>query len=271
MESIVSYKPSNPLLIDKVSSIVFWRRSADFNNSTIFLPNNICGFGFTLSGDLFVKNNSDYQIMPSFGARNTLVKPSEIKTSGDFLNISIRLKIPNGLSLFTKIPMEVIYEEEAISLHDIFPNQEITNIVDSLLEAKNDEEKIKVIELFLVSKLIFSQSPLFAAIINKIDFAKGNCNVEQLATSFSVSVRTIQRLFNKFLGVNPINYINLIRFRFLLQLSSNADTDLLSNALDVGYYDQSHFIKHFKVFSSLTPLQYFEKKSIIKVSDFYNL
>lgn len=94
MESIVSYKPSNPLLIDKVSSIVFWRRSADFNNSTILLPNNICGFGFTLSGDLFVKNNSDFQIMPSFGARNTIIKkPSEIKTSGDFLNTGVSPKI----------------------------------------------------------------------------------------------------------------------------------------------------------------------------------
>lgn len=271
MESIVSYKVSNPLLIDKISSIVFWRRSADCTESTIFLPNNSCGFGFTLSGDLLVKSKTDFHVMPAFGTRNTLIKPSEIKTSGDFLNISVRLTIPNGLSLFTKIPMNIVYEEDSISLKDIFSNQEINDLVDSLLASPNDEEKIRVLELFLVSKIIACQPPLFVALINKIHASKGQCNVAQLASFFSISERTIHRLFNKLVGVNPKNYINLIRFRTVLQLASKPNTDLLSNAFDVGYYDQSHFIKNFKAFSTLTPLQFFDKKSFDKVSDFYNL
>jgi hypothetical protein len=87
MESIISYNASNPLLIDKISSIVFWRRSADYTESSVFLPNNTCGFGFTLYGNLLVKNDSDFQVMPKFGTRNTLSKPSENKTSGDNLKI----------------------------------------------------------------------------------------------------------------------------------------------------------------------------------------
>lgn len=271
MESIVSHRVTNPLLIDKISSIVFWRRSANYTESSIFLPNNICGFGFTLSGDLLVKNKSDFQVMPAFGTRNTLTKASEIKTSGDFLNISVRLTIPNGLSLFTKIPMNIVYEEDATSLNDLFPNHEINNLVDLLLETTTDEEKLKVVELFLVSKLTVCHPPLFEAIISKIHSLKGHCNVEQLALNFSVSERTIHRLFNKLVGVNPINYINLIRFRTLLQLSSEPHTNLLSIALDVGYYDQSHFIKHFKTYSSLTPANFFKENPLKKVSDFYNL
>ena len=46
---------------------------------------------------------------------------------------------------------------------------------------------------------------------------------------------------------------------------------LLSVAIDTGYYDQSHFIKHFKAFSTQTPSQFFENNSSEKVSDFYNL
>lgn len=271
MESIVSYNVSNPLLIDKISSIVFWRRSANYNESTVFLPNNICGFGFTLIGDLLVKNKTDFHIMPKYGTRNTLIKPSEIKTSGDFLNISVRLTIPNGLSLFTKIPMNVVYNDDATSLYDIFTNQEINDLVDSLTEATNDQKKIKVLELFLVSKLIICHPPIFVAIINKIHSTKGQCNVAQMATFFSVSERTIHRLFNKYVGVNPINYINLIKFRNFLQYSSIPKNKLLSAALDAGYYDQSHFIKNFKAFSTLTPTQFFGNKSFEKVSDFYNL
>lgn len=271
MESIISYNVSNPLLIDKISSIVFWRRSANYIESTIFLPNNICGFGFTLSGNLLVKNETDFQIMPAFGTRNTLSKPSEIKTSGDFLNISVRLAIPNGLSLFTKIPMNVVYEEDAISLNDIFSSQEINNLVDWLLHTDSDEEKIKVLELFLVSKLTVCHPPLFIALVTKIHDVKGRCSVTQLASLFSISERTIHRLFNKFVGVNPLHYIHLIRFRTLLNISLNPNADLISDWVDVGYYDQSHFIKHFKAFSTQTPAQFFGKNSFNKVSDFYNL
>ena len=271
MESIVSYKLSNPLLIDKISSIVFWHRSADCAESTIFLPNNSCGFGFTLSGDLLLKNKTDFHRMPAFGTRNTLTKASIIKTSGDFLNISVRLTVPNGLSLFTKIPMNIVYEDVATSLNDIFSNQEIADLVDSLLEASTGEEKIMVLEHFLVSKIIVSHPPLFVALINKIHAAKGQCTIAQLAGYFTISERTIHRLFNKLVGVNPKNYINLIRFRTVLQLSSKPNSDLLSNAFEVGYYDQSHFIKNFKNFSTLTPSQFFNNKSIDKVSDFYNL
>jgi AraC-like DNA-binding protein len=271
MESILSYKATNPLLVDKISSIVFWRRSANFTDSTVFFPNNICGFGFTLSGNLLVKNKTGFQIMPAFGTRNTLTKPSEIKTSGDFFNISVRLKIPNGLSLFTKIPMNVVYKEDAISLNDIFSNQEINDLVDSLLATSNDEEKIKVLELFLVSKLIVFHPPIFVALITKIHATKGHCNVAQLSSFFSISERTIHRLFNKLVGVNPNNYINLIRFRTVLKFSAEPNADYLSSAINAGYYDQSHFIKHFKAFSTLTPSEFGNINYIDKVSDFYNL
>lgn len=271
MESISSYNVSNPLLIGKVSSIVFWRRSANNHESTIFLPNNSCGFGFTLSGVFLVKIRSNFQIMPAFGTRNTLKKPSEIKTSGDFLNISVRLTIPNGLSLFSKIPMNVIYEEEATSLTNIFSQQEVNDLVELLLETTNDQQKVKVLEMFLVSKIMVCHPPLFLATVKKIHSTNGQCNVTQLASYFLVSERTIHRMFNRFVGVNPITYINLIRFRALLQLSSNSSNNLLRNALDVGYYDQSHFIKQFRKFSTLTPLKFFERDFSCNVSDFYNI
>ncbi len=271
MESIVSYKPSNPLLIDKVSAIVFWRRSADFNNPTIFLPNNICGFGLTLSGEFLVKSKTSFNKMPAFGIRNTLIKPSEIITRGEFLNISIRLKIPNGMSLFTHIPMNVIYEGEVTSLNDIFSNQEINILVESLIGASNDIDKLKVLEHFLVGKLTGYHSPCFLGIINKIHETNGQCNVAQLASYFTISERTIHRLFNKFIGINPKNYINLIRFRSALRFATKTKKDCINTAIDAGYYDQSHFIKQFKTFSTLTPTQFSSTIHSNKVSDFYNL
>ena len=70
MESIVSYNVSNPLLIDKISSIVFWRRSANYTKSTVFLPNNICGFGFTVFGDLLVKNKTKVETLATNSSKH---------------------------------------------------------------------------------------------------------------------------------------------------------------------------------------------------------
>lgn len=70
MESLVSYNVSNPLLIDKISSIVFWRRSANYTESNVFLPNNICRFGFTLKGDLLVKNKTKVETLATNSSKH---------------------------------------------------------------------------------------------------------------------------------------------------------------------------------------------------------
>lgn len=271
MESVQKYIPSHPLLRQKIAAIVFWRRSANEISSSVFLPNNICGFGFTISGELFVKNDSDFKLMPQFGTRNTLNKPSEIMTSGDFFNISLRLVIPNGLSLFTKIPMHKIYEEEAISLTDIFKPFEIVFLGEKLAEAKTDEKRLEILEFFLLSKINFTSPRIFAEIVQKIHFTNGYITVQELARLFVISERTINRYFNIYVGVNPNEYINLIRFRSVISLTQNSPNSVLHHALDVGYYDQSHFIKHFKEFSTVTPKQFFDLNNSSILSDFYNI
>ena len=142
MQSIKKIKPHHPLLLGKVEAIIFWRRSNKLTASELFLPNNICGLGFTLSGELYVKYNNEFVLMPVFGTRNTLEKPSEIKTTGDFLNISIRLALPTTISIFTKVPLNELYENSYFSLTDIFSEMETSLVIEQLLEKDSDEEKV---------------------------------------------------------------------------------------------------------------------------------
>lgn len=271
METIDKYPPSHPLLKHVVSSIVFWRRSADCTGSIITLPINVSGFGFTLSGEFHVKTGTSFNKMPAFGTRNLYEKPGEIITKGAFLNISVRCTIPNGLCLFTKIPMNIIYGVYAVSLDDIFTGQEILDLTEQLAEATTDSERLGLIESFLVSRIVNSYPPLFGEIARFIHRSKGFYNLTYIAKLFHVSERTINRYFNKYLGISPIVYINLIRFRSMLSISGQDGVTLLSSAFDAGYYDQSHFIKHFKEFSSLTPARFFSAKRNKSLSDFYNL
>ena len=263
--------PSHPLLKQMVSAIVFWRRSADNNDIQTFLPNNICGFGFTLSGELLVKNERDFEKMPPFGTRNIFERSSEVTTSGDFLNISVRCIIPNGLCIFTKMPMNIVYENHSFSLDDIFQNKEMNDIREQLLNAGNDVSRLEILEAFLLKRIINSHPPILAGIIKFIHDSRGLFNVAHIARHFSTTERTVQRYFNKYIGISPNAYVNLIRFRAVLGMSTDSDNDMLGKALEAGYYDQSHFIKHFKEFARVTPGRYFSEHHKDDVSDFYNL
>jgi AraC-like DNA-binding protein len=269
LQTLKKVKPTHPLLLNKIEAIIFWRKSKKSNTTEIFLPNNVSAFGLTINGELLVNYDNYFKKMPSFGTRNILAKPSEIKTNGDFFNISIRLLLPNTLSVFTKIPMSEIYKNEFFSLTDIFNKNEVDTLVDQILEQQTDEQIQEIIERFLVAKIITNTNFVFESIINFIHNMNGNLNMYQIAQKFNISERTINRYFNAYAGINPNKYINLIRFRAVIN-TSNSTSNILTTAIDVGYYDQSHFIKHFKEFTTLTPTNFYEKENKTVVSDFYN-
>lgn len=270
MESIQKHQPIHPLLQQIVQCITFWRRSPDHTQARLFLPNNICGFGLTLSGDFYVKRQGSFQKMPVFGTRNLLDQAGEIKTSGNFLNIAVRLTIPNGLGLFSKIPMNEVYSTPSFSLDTIFRKQEIDDLTHKLLEAPNDELKQHVLEHFLASKVTQTYPPVLGAIVQRIHQAGGMITVAELTREFLISERTLNRYFNTHIGINPIIYTNLIRFRSIINLSPLSHESLLDSALNLGYYDQSHFIKQFKRFSNLTPGEFLRMNGSAGLSDFYN-
>ncbi|HEU4496983.1 MAG TPA: helix-turn-helix domain-containing protein [Flavobacterium sp.] len=270
METFEKYRPTDPILKPLISWFVFWRKTKDCNTSTIVLPNNICGFGLTLSGNLLVKKEKGFIEMPKFGTRNILDKASEIKSGGDFFNISIRLNFPCSLYFFTKIPMNKVYENDHISLNEIFSDSEMNILEERLFEANDDYDKKIVIEKFLVSKLNFGGNLLFNTIIMHIHNYKGNLNVSYLAKEFKISEKSINRYFNKYIGISTVAYINLIKFRSVLNTFENCKIIQPTNSLDFGYYDQSHFIRHFKEFSLVTPLKFFEMLKSKELSDLYN-
>ncbi|MFC5530832.1 DUF6597 domain-containing transcriptional factor [Cohnella yongneupensis] len=81
--------------------------------------------------------------------------------------------------------------------------------------------------------------------------------VEQLAERFEIGLRTLQRLFDRYVGVSPKWVIQRYRLQEaakLLEQGSAMDGSALSQEL--GFYDQAHFIKQFKAIIGKTPDAY---------------
>jgi len=66
--------------------------------------------------------------------------------------------------------------------------------------------------------------------------------VSQLADAFSLSVRSIQDVCNRAIGVSPKWLIRCFRLQDALErLETGIDVNLSALAQDLGYFDQAHF------------------------------
>jgi AraC-like DNA-binding protein len=70
----------------------------------------------------------------------------------------------------------------------------------------------------------------------------------------------INKLFNEYVGVGPKWVVKRYRLQEAAdQLAGGEDADLPQLALDLGYFDQPHFIKDFKSIVGKTPTEYSRK------------
>lgn len=76
--------------------------------------------------------------------------------------------------------------------------------------------------------------------------------------STNLSSRQLRRIFNFYIGTTPKEFSNVVRFQYILNATPSKQT--LKNDklyLDLGFFDQAHFIKSFKSFYGITPSKAF--------------
>ena len=84
--------------------------------------------------------------------------------------------------------------------------------------------------------------------------SKKNIQVGDLSVETKFSSRWLEMNFLEYLGVSPSEIIKIVRFnRFLNALQKESELSLTQLALETGYYDQSHLIREFKLYSSSLP------------------
>jgi AraC-like DNA-binding protein len=91
-------------------------------------------------------------------------------------------------------------------------------------------------------------------------------SIQSYCESAGISRRHFERLFNHYVGVSPKNYLKIRQFELSSrELLYKADPNPLTTVgIDSGYYDQSHFIRHFKEHTSFTPRQFHGKRPALK-------
>jgi AraC-like DNA-binding protein len=161
-----------------------------------------------------------------------------------------------GATAFFKEPLHELFEE-SVSLENFVKQKEISIIGEQLAAARNDDQRIEIIEQFLITKLHpFKPDKLISTAIEKVYLTKGTIRIKELAESLYISNDAFEKRFRKIVGTSPKQFSSIVRLQSIIKDGQKAQ--LLTNmALDGGYFDQSHFNKDFKLFTGQVPADFF--------------
>ncbi|RQO31480.1 AraC family transcriptional regulator [Taibaiella sp. KBW10] len=213
-------------------------------------------------GDLY-KQYIDGQgvIQPRACVFGQLTAPLEIEPTGITGIFSVRFH-PEGFMPFATIPIKA-FENKAVSLETVFGEEGI-QLESRVLGTKNTEEKIKIVEAFLLDKLAHkdTRDRIVSAALSTILEGNGQLSVEELSLQMSINRRQLERRFADTIGLSPKQLSKIIRLQAALKLLLSKQYNRLTDlAYEGDYYDQAHFIKDFKEFTGLSPKDFYNENS----------
>lgn len=133
-------------------------------------------------------------------------------------------------------------------------------IAASFNETQPAEEIRKMLDGYfikLTNKMTFDNDRRLYGAIELILKNYGSLDIEKDLNT-GISARQLRRLFSFYIGTSVKTFSSVVRFQNILKAKPSTQS-LKQNKLffDMGYYDQSHFIKEFKNFYGVTPTKAF--------------
>lgn len=145
-----------------------------------------------------------------------------------------------------------------VDLRDAF-GAEGVYLEKAVLSAGNDREMAGAAEAFLRRRLP-ARDENIETVNRAVDLVAADrtvVRVEDVAVRCAVSTRTLQRLFERYVGVGPKWVIRRYRLHEATdRLAAGTATSLAALALELGYFDQAHFAKDFAALVGVTPAEY---------------
>jgi AraC-like DNA-binding protein len=227
--------------------------------SNRILPDTSLVMAFRLKGSLRIQANGTIDTLHRSvitGLRNSPRLITYSKKSASLLVIFRE----NGAAAFFDVPPHKLFGLQLSADHLISPRL-LSDVNEQLYEAKNNQQRIAVLERFLQSQLKEPQShPLIDQAIRKINSAGGNITIKNLITELPVSRDPFEKKFRRVTGATPKKFSDIVRLRHIIDTHSQ-DKSLTETAHAAGYFDQSHFTKAFKSFTGQTPSAFFDAPS----------
>jgi AraC-like DNA-binding protein len=164
---------------------------------------------------------------------------------------------PGGFRPFLKSSVAAL-ADSTVPANRIF-GKAVDTLTTILASSRKESEKVSAANAFFGARLPEPDdtTALAGQLVARILAEPNIKTVNDLATSTGISKRSLQRLFNDYVGASPKWVIRRYRLHELIEkFDSGAQPHWAQLALDLGYFDQAHLINDFKSIVGYTPTQY---------------
>lgn len=123
-------------------------------------------------------------------------------------------------------------------------------------DLRGDAEKAAAVDRFLNERKTPADPNIerVGEIVDEIAENREIVSVEQVAERWRFGKRSLQQLFNSYVGVGPKWVINRYRLHEAIErLQEGARVSFTELAVELGYFDQAHFIRDFRKLVGCTP------------------
>lgn len=176
--------------------------------------------------------------------------------------ISVRFK-SGAFRHFSPVPFSEL-NDKYYSIESIW-GQHGEFLLKKLQNCKTEEDMIQTIQFYL--EFFFNEyhdkrNDKWDGIIDELYYNFNDNTISKIAEKSNLSLRQFEREFKNQFGLTAKKFQKITRFQEVTKsLLLNKNSNYLTTILDKGYFDQSHFIKEFKLLTKKTPLEYFTDKN----------
>ena len=170
---------------------------------------------------------------------------------------------PGGFHRFVPMPVSEL-ADLAVDARDLWGLSAVARLEELLQLAKDDEERVGVVESFLLAQLRPSPYGSIDSLTREVWKHEGRLSMKQLRSASGLSERTLQRTFRTALGAPAKTYCRIVRFLSVCRRLRRGDWKSLTEvALEGGYYDQAHFIGESQSLAGVPPGELVARADIV--------
>lgn len=274
--TLITFKPQNKQLKKLVAYYYFHTSNNEqHSESFYFYPNYLHALTIYQGNNVLINSQNKSAKINACENKNKLTviytinlkDKYHVEMKGVFNKIGI-VFYPLGINHFIDKPLNELSIQQ---IQEVSLNPRFYEILSELTDDLSIDQKLEIVENALLSIIQPFQENELQKAIKEIIKSNGSIKVSELEQITGKNRKTLLRLFKKHTLTTIEDYKKMVMFRNSLNYAIKYKE--LANLTDVAlynmYYDQSHFIKHFKSITSETPKTLLPKIKQIDNEDLY--
>ncbi|MCC6840446.1 MAG: AraC family transcriptional regulator [Flavobacteriales bacterium] len=217
------------------------------------IPLGVSELIVNLSGTTSALVHGQWERMPDVRVVGMQREPLSWRSTGNCLMMGVRLLPEAAIGLFGA-PLKVV-DPMFMGARELL-GARFCEDLEPLREVRDEAEALAVMEDFLLRFVVRADraTERFVSAMRQMRGMGLGFDHRALGDKLFVCDRQAQRLFKEHLGLSPVAYHRIVRFRKAYDHATENTVHRWSDlAFELGYADQAHFNRDFKTFCGVTP------------------